>query len=801
LISKLWPDIPWDILLKSDLIGFYLGAALLLLFLHFLYPREGSKWVARFAFFAGVVASLFVLLTPGMVAGLSVPYYEIIVALYTPYGIWQLTRAVLRRRQGAALILVGFCLFAVAGVNDILHDLEIIQTASLTTVGVFVFLLFNTAMLSIRFSRAYVDVEKLSQSLESKNEELHRLDQLKDEFLAKTSHELRTPLHAINGLAESLLAGSAGALTPAMQQDLGLLSASAQRLSRLVNDILDAAKLKYSDLVLQPRAVNIHAVVAAVLEVLRGTIGQRALLLVNNVPKDLPMASADEDRLQQIFYNLVGNAIKHTDTGQICIEAREHGGMLEMSVTDSGSGIPQERLAQIFEPYEQLENAGKNKAGTGLGLSVVRQLIELQGGYIEVDSTYSSGARFVFTLPYARELELKSFAQVKEYPSTTQRASASESALLTPDTTRAAADDTRPSVLAIDDEAVNLRLLHHYLDEHYRLTTLGSGKEALRLLQSEPLPDLLLLDLMMPVTSGYDVCRTLRKSYDEAELPIVILTAKNSNDDLIAAFAAGANDYLNKPFGRDELLARVGAQLQTRAAVNSQRQLLLLQRKLDAHKASEMKSKLEAEQASLRMLRYQLNPHLIFNALASIRGAIVSEPQVARDMVTRLAEFCRLALQQGQRQTQTLADELLMVRNYIEIEKARLGEYLSFDAHIDVELEHLEVPALLLQPLVENAVKYGKLSNQQALRISVDVRRCNDSREDERVSLTVANTGHWIEQNSEKGFGIGRANLVARLQKQYTDRYDISVEESDGWVRVRLQLPLQPFAVVDVEKA
>lgn len=258
------------------------------------------------------------------------------------------------------------------------------------------------------FNKMAEDLKASFTTLESNNQQLQHLDQLKDEFLANTSHELRTPLNGMIGIAESMIDGATGDLSDIQKQNLFLIAQSGHRLANLVNDILDFAKLQHNNIELQLKAVGLRAIAQVVLTLSQSLIGSKNLELINRISPDFPAAWADENRLQQILYNLVGNAIKFSERGTVEITAQLSSGdpqgtttneQLTIAIADTGIGIPADKLDSIFESFEQGDGStAREYGGTGLGLAVTKQLVELHGGKIWVESTVGSGSRFSFTL-------------------------------------------------------------------------------------------------------------------------------------------------------------------------------------------------------------------------------------------------------------------------------------------------------------------------------------------------------------------------------------------------------------------
>jgi len=407
----------------------------------------------------------------------------------------------------------------------------------------------------------YLQRQRLAQE-QRVVKEMRRLDGLKDEFLANTSHELRTPLHGMIGLAESLLDGGRH-FSEHTRTNLAMIVNSGRRLNSLINDILDFSKLKNGELGLNRVAIDLRAVVDLVLLLTRTLADAKGLVLENRVPKDLPPVLADEDRLQQILLNLIGNAVKFTESGEVLISAKQESESILIRVADTGPGIKAEDLKRIFLSFEQADSgATRAHGGTGLGLAICSRLVMLHGGHIQVESQPGEGSTFSFDLPVADGKQEHPASEV--VPETIPKAVLEVPAL--PVLTRGEkAPQTGPApeggfhLLLVDDEPVNLQVLQNHLARH-RTTLANSGSEALTLLEAGSF-DLVVLDVMMPGQTGYEVCRIIRETYPVHELPVLFLTARTRTDDLISGFLAGGNDYLGKPIAARELSHRVGIQL------------------------------------------------------------------------------------------------------------------------------------------------------------------------------------------------------------------------------------------------
>ncbi len=389
------------------------------------------------------------------------------------------------------------------------------------------------------------------------NKKLENLDKLKDQFLANTSHELRTPLQGIIGLSESLLEREK---EKEKKQELAMISSSGKRLSSLVNSILDFSKLKTHNLTLTLKAVDLRTITDVVLQISQPLIRGKHLTLKNNIDSSIPLVMADEERLYQVLHNLIGNAIKFTDEGTIQVSATDKKEVVEVSVKDTGMGIPEDKIQDVFESFEQADaSVTRSQSGTGLGLTITKQLVELHGGNIRIDSIVGKCTHVYFSLPKSSKEKVHREQQMTSrlfHPISDSIEENENESIEDPITF-----GSKFHVLIVDDEIINQQVLSNYLSrDNFRVNQAMNGKEALKFIQNEK-PDVVLLDLMMPNMSGYEVCKEIRKMYMTSELPVIMVTAKDQVTDLVEGLASGANDYLAKPFSKDELLARLNTHL------------------------------------------------------------------------------------------------------------------------------------------------------------------------------------------------------------------------------------------------
>ncbi len=517
-LTVLFPNFPWELLYRIEMLTVTVSVPMLVFFITSLFRNYMPAIIPPLFGSIQLVISLIIILMPAGISGYTVVPNQCIILPMFILILVVLIRAMVKREVSATIILGGFvCLFLTL-INDILTTNDAVYNVDLAPFGLFLMILSQSFVLSLRSSRAFIAVESLSRELEKKNIDLSLMDQLKDEFLARTSHELRTPLNGIIGIAESLLSGIGGRMSRRVESNLSMIVSSGRRLSNLVNDILDFSRLKNRDIVLHPRPIDMHGLTDMVLAVSRPLIKGKHLELINAIPENPPLVLGDEDRLQQIMFNLIGNAVKFTDQGEIRVSGNPVNSYLEIGVSDTGMGIPDNKI----------------KDSVVLNSPVLPPLSDaipapVKDGFPDPEVDFIKESR----------------------------------------------------ILVVDDDPVNLQVVTNHLSFlNISVNTCTNGMSALEKIEAGEMPDLILLDIMMPKMTGYEVCRKLRTRFFSSELPIIMLTAKNLVTDLLLGFEAGANDYLLKPFTGDELIARIKTHLKLREAYHVLRENLSLKNEL-----------------------------------------------------------------------------------------------------------------------------------------------------------------------------------------------------------------------------
>jgi two-component system sensor histidine kinase ChiS len=613
-----------------------------------------------------------------------------------------------------------------------------------------------------RFFQATSETKKLALRLQDE-------DKRKDEFLANTSHELRNPLHGIINIAQAVRENPNNTLEPKDRDNLDLLITVGRRMSSMLNDLLDVSRLKDSKIRLDLRAVSVASITAGVCDMLRFMTENKPVRLVQDIPDDFPPVHADENRLTQILFNLLHNAITYTDFGEVRLIVAYNREQAILRVRDTGVGMDQATMDRIFLPYEQGNGSQTGRSGgLGLGLHICQQLVELHGGRLNVRSSPGQGAEFSFTLPFspsvpllsaeeAAAAETRQLANERTKPDGTVGAERKTpgngeiaSASLDKADTFARKEEHGKNVariLAVDDDPVNLKILQNLLaEEDSSITPVSSGAEALKRL-GETRFDLIIADVMMPLMSGYELTRAVRERFSLSELPVLLLTARNHPQDIGTGFGAGANDYVAKPVNALELKSRVRSLIATRRS---------------------FKEHLRMEAA---WLQAQIQPHFLFNTLNTIGALSEIDTARMRQVLDAFSNYLRTGFDfQNLNSVVPIEHELMLVRSYLSIEQERFAERLEVSWHLDEPLL-VELPPLTIQPLVENALKHGILKRSRGGKVEIAVRQ--DEREatvsikDNGVGMEEALIRDVLNHSVANKAGVGLSNTDKRLKQLY----------------------------------
>ncbi|WP_371819356.1 ATP-binding protein [Tolypothrix sp. PCC 7910] len=430
---------------------------------------------------------------------------------------------------------------------------------------------------AIANARAY-EAERL------RAEALAEIDRAKTEFFSNVSHEFRTPLTLMLGPLEDALTDNTVSLPEIQRERIEIVQRNGLRLLKLVNTLLDFSRLEAGRIQAVYEPTDLATFTAELASAFRSTIEQAGIQLIVDCPPLPAEIYVDREMWEKIVFNLLSNAFKFTFSGTITVKLNYFPDHVNLSVKDTGIGIPSQEIPNLFKRFHRIKGShGRSFEGSGIGLSLVREIVELHGGKVSVTSVWGGGSCFTVTIPTGYEhLPTESLHASRTSPSTAlgatpyveeaRRWGTQESRVETRLIASLQAGgefiiDSSPTppaspsrILLADDNADMRDYLKRFLSDYYQVETVGDGNAALNAIRENP-PDLVLTDVMMPGIDGFELLRSLRNEPKTQYIPIILLSARAGEESRIEGLAAGADDYIVKPFSAKELLARVEASL------------------------------------------------------------------------------------------------------------------------------------------------------------------------------------------------------------------------------------------------
>lgn len=747
MIYFFFPQIPNEILLSIQLSFVTLSVLFFLLFINDLFPVNSNKRITR----------TLVILLLTMALYYSVPYKPwgwvpvYFAQIYTigtlgaafGYMLFILVRAFLSRLKGSEYILVAATSFVCYGIAlslELLFEIDVSQIP---------LLLFLVMSLSLSFFIGYRR-QLIFHKIDELSKELLVQDQLKNDFLVKASKELKEPLEGIVNVATTLMEGKSGPLKKEQQELMYVIHASGKK-SLYLADHLHNAGSDPTQLKIHIKPVDLHMIHAIADELKLFINSSKNVMIKNEIPLHLPFVLADENSLKQVIFQLLYNAVKYTEAGKITLSAAMFGNKMHFTVEDTGIGIESEHLKRIFDSFYQVPHKTLDGSkGIGLGLTIAKQLVLLMDGDIWAESVPGKGSCFTFTLPiYEGKIEAAAALESTKSDIVGKGQVVMDEQLLQDEITYS------KRILLVDADERHLLSMKNILLEHgYEAIACSHSSTALQLLQNKRM-DIAVIDVKMPDMSGLELSKKIRKKFDLVELPIIILSS--SGDHSLLSSQAGVNHVIQKPFGKNELISKIRSLLAIKDAV---------------------------QQSVLNELKYyyaQITPHFLYNTLNTIIGLSYKDQEQTREALEHLSVYFRAKLDfQKYHSVVSLEEEIELVQSYVAIEKLRFGNRLSVHYDIDPNID-IELPAMTIQPLVENAIQHGLAQKNEGGTLWITVKKDGNI-----VKLVIEDNGTGIAEEKQKQLlhddnrQIGFKNPFYKLKLMKNSTFQLFSKEGKG---------------------
>ena len=630
-------------------------------------------------------------------------------------------------------------------------------------------------------------------------EVLAELDRAKTAFFSNVSHEFRTPLTLMLGPLDDLLVEA----VPARERELlSIIRRNGQRLLKLVNSLLDFSRIEAGRVQAVYEPVDLAAYTAELASVFRAAVEKAEMRLEIDCPPLPEPVFVDRDLWEKIVLNLVSNAFKYTFEGEIRVSLRAAGGAAVLAVEDTGTGIPERELPNLFNRFHRVEGArSRTHEGTGIGLALVQELARLHGGTVGVESVLGKGSAFTVTLPMGKahlpadrigaprtlaSTALGAVPFVEEALRWLPRESPGDTgAFLIPTLPPTAKSGPRARIVLADDNADMRDYVRRLLASEYEVAAVADGRQALQAIRGRQ-PDLVLTDVMMPNLDGFGLLKALRTDPETATIPIVMLSARAGEEARVEGLEAGADDYLIKPFSARELLARVGGTL---ALARARREAMRREEELRGEMAEILAALQEADRRKDEFLATLA--HELRNPLAPIRNGL-HILRLAGDH-REIAEQARATMERQVQQMVRLIDDLL------DLSRISLGK-------VELRRERVDLAAVvqsaveISRPVIEQSGHELTLSlPPEPVPLEADVTRLaqvlanllnNAAKYTERgghIRLAVERRGGEVAVSVEDdGVGIP-APMLPRVFEMFT-QVDRSLEKSQGGLGIGLSI-------------
>ncbi|MBN1646972.1 MAG: response regulator [Spirochaetales bacterium] len=553
LLFRVLPGTSWETSMKLNFLTYFLMVPLFYSYFRQLYPQSFHIMISRVLWITTLV-----LCVPVLVSRLR--YYDnlslvnhVITGVVVVLIVRGIVAALRRHRPGALIQLISFTLFFLTALNDILYNENVIVSIFLTRYGLLLIILTQAYMIAREYSNAYNQMQKLlieregiqlelEEKVRERTKQLELSNEAKMAFLRNMSHEMRTPINGIIGFAEILPEVTNPEELPYYAT---LILDESDHLINLINQLLDLARIEAGKLELVSGIFNLRETIFSIEPAIKIQAENKGLKFSISVDPLLPVhMSGDRVRYRQVLFNLLGNALKFTDEGEINLLVRrdsegEDTISVYTEVRDTGVGIPQDKQAGIFNLFEQADSSSKRRfGGTGLGTAIAKELVKMMNGDINFHSIEGAGSVFWFTVVFGK-------ADNEYSPEEPAGDPASE------------LQENRHKILLVEDYPTNQNILRRHLEKSgYTVWLANNGREGVELFGRQPF-DLVIMDIQMPVMDGYEATERIRGTENGSTVPVIGLTASAFEEDRRKGLDVGMNIVLTKPVRRNQLLDTV----------------------------------------------------------------------------------------------------------------------------------------------------------------------------------------------------------------------------------------------------
>ncbi|WP_338552453.1 histidine kinase [Paenibacillus sp. KS-LC4] len=751
LLLQFFPEMPFEAAFKLKYMAVYSVPAIVFVIVSRIAARRMIKrWLQVSSALLALYVILVAVLPFRMYSYAQDSIYIMLLFTYAAASI-MLLRQYARGEYGsigkAQFQLLMICVWMML-INSVLAVVVIGNPLSQILLNGTTLLLLGTFALMIvyQYVGAYDSMRQLTHQLQL-------ADKAKDDFLLLTSHELNSPLHSILHLSKALLSMPLRHTDEMDRREkLQLIRNTAHRMSNLVNDLIDMSRFKDGSMKVVLGTVDLATSISVVMEVLGFLANGKGIVLLRKIEPEARYIMADESRLLQVLYSIVYHMIGQQSHRELVFECVKHVDNVRITLRYKP------RAAEPIGSKLEETIPSKEPSSAAAGLFIAPELVRLMGGELLA----SDAEEFI-------QIELKA-ATIADKEADAEVAASLEKAEQHAEGRPGATSGSAVILLATAD-LVDMEHLSTLLStEGFSLMFASSGTEAQWLLDRQRQPDLVIVDALLPPTTGYELCRRIRNDFTQAELPVLFINMRSTPADIEACMSAGGNDFITRPLDAGEIFVRVHTLLGMKRLVK------------------------EAANNEMAFLRSQIKPHFLYNALGTIMSLCFTDGPRAGELLGSFSRYLRILFHlDNSEETIPLSKEMELVRAYVDIERERFGSRLEVEFDVDEALQTCKVMPLLIEPLVENAIRHGVSKRISGGSVRLSIRRLGDM-----VQVIVEDDGVGMPQQqvqsllnkSAGGQGIGLQNVQRRLKHLNGQEPSISSEPGAG-TKVTILFPFQ----------
>jgi len=549
-------------------------------FIYSLYKTEYNKYIFWGFFSLSILYSLIIIFSPVYFFTNIMPYYHIILIQTVAYVIYVIILTVIRKREGSVLFIAGLIIFIYSILSEIIYIFYQVKIGFFTPTGTFIFILAQSFILSLKYSNSVKKTELYSKQLEDysrrleekvkeRTKQLEKATNEKTNLFINIAHETKTPLTLVSNYLDKFM------VSYGKSEELNIIKENLDKLKRNMIDFLDMEKLERGKIFYNHnQIINISKLIYEKILLFKELANKKQIKIKSDITDNL-YTKIDPYAIDRVINNLLDNSIKYTENnGIINIILNEDKNHINLIVEDNGIGMNENTIKHIFEPYYQASHKKSNIQGIGMGLNIVKKIIDSVKGTIEVISKEKEGTKFKINI-------LKHILKNNDEISDNIELSIPDSTIKNINLKNETYKKGRSNILIVEDNIELLAYLQECMNEKYNVFIAQNGQEALNKLDIIPKPHIIISDIMMDIMDGYKFYDELTKNGNYNGIPFIFLTAKVSKNEKIKALTKGAIDFITKPFLVNELIAKIDSILKTNKAMKKNNIYKLRSRILD----------------------------------------------------------------------------------------------------------------------------------------------------------------------------------------------------------------------------